>query len=548
MHPQSKYRIMAFKVWVPDSLRFILLLLFALAFQFSSPTYLSLMGDVVGSEQLYKEDLLFAFQASMLGMTMAFPLLFRFKFRFTSQQTLIGSTLIVLISLLICLHTKSMSVLIIAGFVMGFFKMIGTFECLSSIQLIITPSRDFGVFFSVVYTIVLVCVQLSGFVAVYLSEIADWKLMYYLMAIVLSVQILFGLMLMRPFRFMKPLPLFGIDWLGILNWTVLFAVLTYIFIFGQTLDWFHSKKIILASLLAGIFLLLVLIRTRNKKRAFILPKVFGFRNISISIVLILFLQIFLNTSGSILTPITSAIVKLDDLHSVSLNLYILGGVLVGGIFCYYWFLKINGSFNILFALGFASVTIYHGLLYFSFSALANESIFYFPYFFRGLGNVLIYVGVAKYMMKNVSFELFPQALFIVAIARNVLGGILFSAFIGHWSHDLVLDYISKSASKMDAVSASATVNQIQSVAIKAGASTLEAAQAASGMLSGKVYLQSLLLAGKEIFGMVTMFGILLTFGILLYHFSKPFVLKIPRWNSIFAKMKNKGMIVVEKVE
>jgi DHA2 family multidrug resistance protein len=158
------------------------------------------------------------------------------------------------------------------------------------------------------------------------------------------------------------------------------------------------------------------------------------------------------------------------------------------------------------------------------------------------------VGVAKYMMKNVSFELFPQALFIVAIARNVLGGILFSAFIGHWSHDLVLDYISKSASKMDAVSTGAAVNQIQSVAIKAGASTIEAAQAASGMLYGKVYLQSLLLAGKEIFGMVTLFGILLTFGILLYHFSKPFELKIPRWNSIIAKMKNKGMIVVEKVE
>lgn len=534
---------MAFKDWVPDSFRFIILLLFALVFQFTYPAYLSLMGDVVGSEQIYREDLLYAFQASMIGMTVAFPLMFRFKFRFTSQQTLTASTLIVLVTLLISLHTASLPVLIISGFVMGFFKMIGTFECLSSIQLIITPQRDFGVFFTVVYTIVLASVQLSGFAAVYLSEMADWRMIYYLMAIILSVQLLMILLLMRPFRFMKPLPFYGIDWLGLLNWTVLFASLTYIFVFGQTLDWFHSEKIILATLLSGIATLVVLGRTLNKRRAFILPAAFSFRNVSISIVLILLLQLFLNTSGSILTPFTSAIMKLDELNTINLNLYILGGVLAGGIFSFYWFKKINGPFNIIFALGFASVTIYHGLLYFAFSTSANKELLYLPYFFRGFGNILIYVGVAKYMMRNVAFEIFPQALFIVAIARNVLGGIIFSAFIGHWSHDLVTDYTSKLAGKMDAVSLSGDAfNQVSADAIQGGASSMEALQNASGMLYGEVYMQSLLLAGREIFGVVTVVGILLTAAILLYQFSKPFVIKIPGWKSVAARMVNRGMI------
>lgn len=543
MGPQGKYRIMAFKDWVPDPLRFILFVCFALVFQFCYPVYLSLMGDVVGSEQLQREDLLYVFQASMMGMTVAFPLLFRFKFRFMSKQVMLASTIIVLITLLISVHTQSLFVLILAGFVMGFFKMIGTFECLSNVQLIITPTRDFGVFFSVVYTIVLATVQLSGFTAVYMSEIADWRMMYYLMAIILSVQILLCLILLRPFRFMKPLPFYGIDWLGILNWTALFALLSYVFIFGQTQDWFHSEKIILATILSGIAGSILLVRTVKKKRAFILPVAFGFRNVTISVLIILLLQIFLNTSGSILTPFTSAIIKLDDLHTVDLNRYVLAGILVGGAFCYYWFSKVNGPFNFIFALGFGSVTLYHGLLYWSFSTMATEEVLYWPYFFRGLGNILIYVGVAKYMMRNVGFELFPQALFVVAIARNAIGGIMLSSFIGEWSHHLVLDYVSKTASKMDAVSISGGMfQQVQTGILRGGASTLEAAQGASGMLYGKVYLQSLMLAGKEIFGMVTLFGILLTIGILCYHFSKPFVLKIPSWKLIALKSKSKGIM------
>lgn len=53
----------------------------------------------------------------------------------------------------------------------------GNFEALSNVQLSITPTRDFAVFFPVVYLIVLGSIQLSGLLTVYLGYWADWRYM-----------------------------------------------------------------------------------------------------------------------------------------------------------------------------------------------------------------------------------------------------------------------------------------------------------------------------------------------------------------------------------
>ena len=73
--------------------------------------------------------------------------MFRLKFRFTSRVALLICATICVGCSLICVSTGNVVVLVLASFVAGFFRMWGTFECNSSIQLWLTPKRDMAVFF-----------------------------------------------------------------------------------------------------------------------------------------------------------------------------------------------------------------------------------------------------------------------------------------------------------------------------------------------------------------------------------------------------------------
>jgi hypothetical protein len=109
------------------------------------------------------------------------------------------------------LITDSILVLALASFVLGAAKMLATFEALVSIQLIITPNKDYGVFFSVALGIVLASGQVSGIWAIYLNHDHDWTVIYKIMMAANAVVILLAQILLQPIRVAKKLPLYGID-------------------------------------------------------------------------------------------------------------------------------------------------------------------------------------------------------------------------------------------------------------------------------------------------------------------------------------------------
>ena len=110
-------------------------------------------------------------------------------------------------------------------------------------QLSITPTRNFAVFFPVVYLIVLGSIQLSGLVTVYLGYWADWRYMHGLIVGLLLVVWLCAALFTRHFRFMKALPLYGIDWLGGVLWAIFRLALVFVFKYGKFYDWLYSPYI-----------------------------------------------------------------------------------------------------------------------------------------------------------------------------------------------------------------------------------------------------------------------------------------------------------------
>ena len=171
-------RIMVWKDFVPDFLRFPLMLLIIIIFMLSGGIYMSAVSEISGSFSWIKEDILMAGYASMTGLTMAFPLLFRILFRFPTRELLLFSAGVFIVSDYLCMVCDFLPLIVFLSFISGFFKIVGTFVCWSNIQLKITPKRDFAVFFPFLFTFVLGSVQLANIATGYSIYAFDWKAMH----------------------------------------------------------------------------------------------------------------------------------------------------------------------------------------------------------------------------------------------------------------------------------------------------------------------------------------------------------------------------------
>lgn len=540
-NPAHRHTVPAFREFVTRPFRIAIFVAFALIFQFSNTAYLSLTGSIVAANQMLKEDLTFLNQMTMVGICFVYPLLFRLKLRFTSQQIITGSSITVMLAMFTVIHTDSIAVLALASLLLGAAKMLGSFETLVSIQLIITPNKDYGVFFSVALGIVLLSGQISGTWAIGLNYDYDWTAVYKIMIAANAAVILLSQLLLRPLRAVKQLPLYGIDWLGCFFWCCLFTALTYLFSYGQLLDWFSSGRIQQSAWLSLFFGLLTFIRVFSVRRPYVSAEVFTIRSVNIAILVVLLLQLFLSASNSVLSPFTTGMLHLDDLNTGRLNWYTALGIAAGSLFSYFWFLRINGPFKIFFCLAFSCLTCYYLLLYFLLSSYADMQVLAVPYFLRGFANMLVFAGVGKYITRNIRLDLFMQVLCYLAMVRNALGRIIPGSLIAYIEYWRTLDFHNKLAGKIDSYSpAGSTLYQsIYNKAILSGTAPSEAAILANRSLFAKVNQQSVMLAGREIFGIMVLLGIVVIFLLGTVHFGSPFIRRIPSWKKVRTALSKK---------
>ena len=177
--------------------------------------------------------------AVLIGLTLYFPLAFRLKFRFTNRTSLIIAATGLLICNLLVPHIDKPFILVIIGFVAGFFRLYGTFECFSNILPKITPTYNYPVFLSFVFFVVLGVIHLFDALSMQIIYFFDWKQLHNLAVGLLLVVIVSAFLLMRPFRAEAKMPLLGIDFLGMLLWAIFILSLIFVVQYGNTLDWFH---------------------------------------------------------------------------------------------------------------------------------------------------------------------------------------------------------------------------------------------------------------------------------------------------------------------
>lgn len=423
-------RIMVWKDFVPMSLRFPLILLIIIVYMFSGGVYMSAVSEMSGSLSWINEDIMMAGYASMTGLTIAFPLLFRILFRFPTRELLLFSAGIFIVSDYLCMVCDFLPLIVFLSFISGFFKIVGTFVCWSNIQLKITPKRDFAVFFPFLFTFVLGSVQLANIATGYSIYAFDWKAMHRLTigAFILIFALVYFCM-RRNYRQGPHIPFKGIDYLGGILWSLWLICIIFIFVYGEHYDWLDGEEIQTAIVFAIVLLIMCIQRAATVRHPYISLKTFSQHNMLFIFILFGCMTLMSATATSTQNIFTSAILGFDARHNADLNWGVLIGIAVGTCIFYLSLVRWKWRIKSIVFTGFLSFFLYQVMLYFLIDASTEKYMLYLPLVFKGAGVSLVYTSLTYALAGCVTFIYYFEAMCVIGFIRTSFGAPLNSAIL-----------------------------------------------------------------------------------------------------------------------
>lgn len=412
------FRFDSFKEWVPDKLRFWIYIFILLVFQLTGSIYFPSMPNMVGSLSISMNDAKMISHAMLIGITFYFPLAFRLKFRFTNRTNLLIAALGVAVCNLVIPQIESTPLLIILSFVCGFLRLLGTFECLSTLLPKIAPTHNYSVFLSFVFVTVLGVIHLFDILCVNIIYYYDWHHMHYLAIGLLLITVLIVFVLMRPFRFAPKIPLYGIDWLGMLLWSIFILSLIFAVQYGEQMDWLHSPFIRAAIGISTLSLAINIGRMIYIRHPFLEINAFRKRNLVNLLILFLFLGILLSVKNVLQNRFIGAVLQFDPLNTATLKWFEFAGALLGGIFSWYTLSRLKWSHKFLAFIGMLSVVIYIAISYFLITPHTNIEKLFLPLIFLEFGHIVVFVSLTVYAQATTPFRYYFQVICILGFIRT----------------------------------------------------------------------------------------------------------------------------------
>lgn len=494
---KGKFDIPDVRGFVPRRLKPWIFILFVLIFQLSGGVYLAAATDMTGATALMHEDIMMAGYASLIGMSLNFAVMFRLKFRFSLRTSLKTCAVVLACCTLICLHTTSVPLLVGTCFVAGWFRMWGTFMCNTTIQLWVTPKRDMAVWFCFIYLIVQGSMQVDGLATVYTAFWASWEYMHWLVAGLLSCVFLLTTLLIRHYRSMPKLPLFGIDWLGSLMWGGMFLCIVFICIYGDFYDWWDSVYMRIAAVGGAVCLAVNVWRMGFLRHPYIAGMVWTNSKIVKTFVLYAVLDFLLSPEHVLEHAFTGEVLGYDSLHGISLNWFSFAGVVASCLFCYIFFARRRWTFKTITVIGFGFATLYLAYFYFFLDYGIGKEMLIVPVFLRAAAvttcSICFLTAISQ---AGLPFPNFAQALTVNGFASAVVGSTLGPAVLGE---------IFERVMAKNAMLLSCGVTAVDR----------DAVMMPLGELYGAVWGQALMVSLKEVFGWLLISAIVIVVMLLV---------------------------------
>lgn len=441
-----------FREWVPEKLRPWLYVWLAFTFQMSGAVYIGGLSELTGSMSLMREDVLMCLYSSLCGLAFTFPILFRTKFRFTNRTLLLTSAAGMAACNIAGMSVTCLPLLWLVCFISGCLKIQGTFECLSNIQLWMTPKRDFRVFFPLLHLWIMLSISVSDLLTVYLCHVAGIGYMSWLMTGIMLFNLLWLFVCTRHFRFMKPLPLYSVDWLGAVLWVLAVMQTVYIFCYGEFYNWWESPVIRTLTLTVLLTFALAVARMFLVRHPYIEPKMWRNRSLLAIFALALAIEALVATEHVLEKVLYGNCMGWHETTTVRLNWPVMGGVVCACLFALLW-LKIWQRGRVrLIAVGLAAFAAYALCFYFAVSPEMTVGSLYLPVFLRGFAATLLAITMLYTIQSVMNFMVFFQSLAIFQTLHLFVGGVVGAACYAFGLRYLIADGMARYAGYFDSTS------------------------------------------------------------------------------------------------
>ena len=246
--------------------------------------------------------------------------------------------------------------------------------------------------------------------------------------------------LTRTIKLGKKIPLYGIDWIGLLLWTVMLFAIVFICIYGDFYDWLDSVQIRSCIVIAVVSLLININRMTSIRHPYIDPQVFRYKKFPVVLFLFLMLCLFLTTSSVLQNAFMTSILQYDTLNAISLNWCVFAGILAGAGIVFFRQAVLKEGYKLLISVGFTLIVMYQYYMYFLliYPDLNIESL-YLPNFLKGIGHGVLYISLTIYVAKHIPFKHFFQSLCVLSFIRTSIATPLGSAILNRWMKHLQRD-------------------------------------------------------------------------------------------------------------
>ncbi|WP_413998586.1 hypothetical protein ACMDB5_12475 [Flavobacterium sp. W1B] len=497
MHHTGPFSIPAVN-YFPEKIKPWIIILFVIIFQFSGGVYLATASEMVGSTDLMQEDVLMAGYASLAGMALTFTFMLRLKMRITTKVAFLICSIALIICNVIALYTTNIFVLVATCFVAGIFKMWATFECNSTIQLWITPTRDMPIFFCYIYLLVQSVILLGGVGDFYIVLFSSWHYIHWFVIGTLLFLALFTMLFFNNRRLFPAFPLFGIDWLGAFLWGLILMTVNFIFVYGEHYDWWYSEHIQIATVFLLILLGLNIYRASFIRHPFISLQTFKYKAVYQSVLLYLVVDLFISPSHLIEHIYFEAVLGYDMENLMYVSWIGWLGVLAGAFFAYRYFALKQHSFKSTFLIGFSGILVYLLMMYFFIDKNTSKELLAIPLFFRNFGYVIIAIVLISDLVK-VPFHHFFQAISVQAFISAACGSAIAGAALLRGMNYLFTKNFQLISANIDRVNYNLFKPE-------------------NAHLEQMIPQQVLLVSFKEMYGYLVLFGILFMVILILYKY------------------------------
>ncbi len=421
-----------YRDFVPKAVRPWIYVVFAACFLLTGFFYMGSAGYIVGSRSLMREDVIFIGMCNVIGVNMPFPFLFRFKFRFTNRQLLLTAALGLALCNWLATVVTYVPALCALAFVSGFLKLCGTFECMSNIQLWMTPKRDFSVFFPLLYILVVGDMYLQGWLAPTVTYYCgSWEDMNLLMCGIMLLVAILVFCLTRNFRFMKPMPLVSLDWLGCMLWSLLMMEFVFIFNYGEYFNWGDSTLWRQAVVAFVVTLLLTVMRMRRIRHPYIAPGAFTYKTLLPLLAMFFVAEWLCSTPKVLQNAFTGSVLHWGTQTVSCFELYAWCGNLLGCLFTLLWIKVMRLKYTTLLILGGAAMLAYQVMMYFMIMPGLNIECFIFPIVLRAFGYAIYFTSLTIYLQDIMPFQHFFMGMTITGLMRNGTVGSMMSGLYGY---------------------------------------------------------------------------------------------------------------------